>query len=101
MNRAATLEYATQGIRIIAVCPGIIKTPMVTNMLEQEADAMEQRRPMVPAKRLGSPDEVAQAVVWECGTDRKSLEATMEELIGFIQSEEGSVELPGGSSPAQ
>lgn len=66
MTKAATLEYAAQGIRINAVCPGIIHTPMVAAMLEQEADAMDALMPMVPAKRLGSADEVAQAVLWLC-----------------------------------
>jgi len=48
------------------LCPGIIETPMVTRMLETQADLMQDMMRTVPANRLGRADEVAAAVLWLC-----------------------------------
>jgi NAD(P)-dependent dehydrogenase (short-subunit alcohol dehydrogenase family) len=66
LTKSAALEYATQGIQINAVCPGIIDTPMVSGMLTAEPQAMEEMMKDVPARRLGRPEEVAAAVLWLC-----------------------------------
>jgi NAD(P)-dependent dehydrogenase (short-subunit alcohol dehydrogenase family) len=65
LTRAAAVEYVKAGIRINAVCPGIIATPMVERMignLQDHGILMEQR----PIERLGTPEEVAEAVLWLC-----------------------------------
>lgn len=67
MTKSTALEYAARGIRVNAVCPGIIETPMVTSMLEREPDAMKELMRDVPIGRLGRADEVAAAVLWLCG----------------------------------
>jgi NAD(P)-dependent dehydrogenase (short-subunit alcohol dehydrogenase family) len=67
LTRSAALEYAPRGIRINAVCPGTIDTPMVAAMLEGQADAMKERmRDQQPIGRMGSSDEIAAAVLWLC-----------------------------------
>lgn len=66
LTKSAALEYAARGIRINAICPGIIETPMVAGMLESEADAMEELMKDVPIGRLGTPEEVAAAALWLC-----------------------------------
>ena len=66
LTRSAALEYAPRGIRINAVCPGIIETPMVADMLTSQAEAMEEMMKEVPIRRLGRPEEVAAAVLWLC-----------------------------------
>ncbi|WDF77200.1 SDR family oxidoreductase [Mucilaginibacter sp. KACC 22773] len=66
LTKSAALEYATKGIRINAVCPGIIATPMVEDMLANEADAMQEMMKVVPMERLGRPEEVAAVVLWLC-----------------------------------
>jgi NAD(P)-dependent dehydrogenase (short-subunit alcohol dehydrogenase family) len=66
LTKSAALEYATQGILINAVCPGIIDTPMVSGMLQKEPEVMEEMMKDVPARRLGRAEEVAAAVVWLC-----------------------------------
>lgn len=66
LTKSAALEYAARGININAVCPGIISTPMVTEMLEREPDAMEELINELPNKRLGRPEEVAHVVLWLC-----------------------------------
>lgn len=66
LTKSAALEYASRGIRINAVCPGIIETPMVAGMLATETDAMKEMMKDVPIGRLGRPEEIAAAVLWLC-----------------------------------
>jgi NAD(P)-dependent dehydrogenase (short-subunit alcohol dehydrogenase family) len=66
LTKSAGLEYASRGIRINAVCPGIIETPMVMGMLETQPEAMEEMMKEVPIKRLGRAEEIADAVLWLC-----------------------------------
>ena len=66
MTKSAGVEYAPRGIRINAVCPGVIDTPMVQNMLEGQSDAMAEIMKEQPIGRLGRAEEVAAAVLWLC-----------------------------------
>ncbi|WP_405742103.1 glucose 1-dehydrogenase [Streptomyces sp. NBC_00028] len=66
LTRSAAVEYAPRGVRINAVCPGVIDTPMVADMLENQADAMAAIMKEQPIGRLGRADEVAAAVLWLC-----------------------------------
>jgi NAD(P)-dependent dehydrogenase (short-subunit alcohol dehydrogenase family) len=67
LTRSAALEYAARGIRINAVCPGTIETPMVTEMLAKEPHTMREILRDQPIGRLGRPEEIATAVLWLCG----------------------------------
>lgn len=69
LTKSASLEYAARGIRINAICPGIISTPMVDAMLEKEPDAMDQLMKLQPIGRLGEAREIAAAVLWLCSPD--------------------------------
>jgi NAD(P)-dependent dehydrogenase (short-subunit alcohol dehydrogenase family) len=66
LTRSAALEYAARGIRINAVCPGTIETPMVAEMLAKEPEAMKEIMRDQPIGRLGRPEEIAAAVLWLC-----------------------------------
>lgn len=66
MTKSAGVEYAPRGIRINAVCPGTVDTPMVQDMLKGQADAMKVILKEQPIGRLGRADEVAAAVLWLC-----------------------------------
>ncbi len=66
LTKSAALEYAPRGIRINAVCPGTVDTPMVADMLETQADAMTEMMRDQPIGRLGRSDEIAAAVLWLC-----------------------------------
>jgi NAD(P)-dependent dehydrogenase (short-subunit alcohol dehydrogenase family) len=68
LTKSAALEFAERGIRINAVCPGIIDTPMVSEMLKSETGVMQEMMRDVPAKRLGLASGVAEAVVWLCSS---------------------------------
>jgi NAD(P)-dependent dehydrogenase (short-subunit alcohol dehydrogenase family) len=66
LTRSAALEYASRGIRINAVCPGTIDTPMVAEMIEKgELDKSEAIKNQ-PIGRLGHAAEIAAAVLWLC-----------------------------------
>lgn len=65
-TKSSALEYAAKGIRINAVCPGIIETPMVEEMLTTQSDAMQELMKAVPIGRLAKAEEVASVVLWLC-----------------------------------
>lgn len=67
LTKSAALEYASRGIRINAVCPGIIDTPMVSGMLASEPAAMDLLMKDQPIGRLGTSEEIASAVLWLSG----------------------------------
>jgi NAD(P)-dependent dehydrogenase (short-subunit alcohol dehydrogenase family) len=64
LTKAAALEYATRGIRVNAVCPGVIDTPMVSRITEQRPGFERLALAMEPMRRYGQPEEIAAAVVW-------------------------------------
>jgi NAD(P)-dependent dehydrogenase (short-subunit alcohol dehydrogenase family) len=66
LTKSAALEYAPRGVRINAVCPGTIDTPMVSTMLKTQADALQEILKEQPIARLGRADEIAAAVLWLC-----------------------------------
>jgi NAD(P)-dependent dehydrogenase (short-subunit alcohol dehydrogenase family) len=66
LTKTAALEYAKQGIRVNAVCPGVIKTPMVDRTTGKDKAVEKQYENMEPVGRMGQPEEVAEAVVWLC-----------------------------------
>jgi NAD(P)-dependent dehydrogenase (short-subunit alcohol dehydrogenase family) len=66
LTRSAALEYAPRGIRINAVCPGTIETPMVTEMIAKGELSVPDAVANQPIGRLGRADEIAAAVLWLC-----------------------------------
>ena len=73
LTKAAALEYAADGVRVNAVCPGIIDTPMVQRLIGgREADYEATIPTRQPIGRLGTPAEIAESVAWLC-SDAASL----------------------------
>lgn len=66
LTRAAALEYAREGIRINAVCPGVIRTAMVDRLIKAHPEMESQLIAGEPMGRSGTPEEIAAAVVWLC-----------------------------------
>lgn len=67
MTRGLALEYAERGIRVNAVCPGVILTPLIESTLDPAGQA--HFAAMHPMKRMGNPDEVARAVAFLASED--------------------------------
>jgi NAD(P)-dependent dehydrogenase (short-subunit alcohol dehydrogenase family) len=68
LTKTAALEYADDRIRVNAVCPGFIRTPMTAETQRERADHITARTPL---GRFGEPEEIAEMVVWLC-SDRAS-----------------------------
>ena len=66
LTKTAALEYAKAGIRVNAVCPGVIRTPMFERGLQKNPDLEERFASVHPVGRIGQPEEIARAVVWLC-----------------------------------
>jgi NAD(P)-dependent dehydrogenase (short-subunit alcohol dehydrogenase family) len=68
LTRSAALDYADKGIRINAICPGMVNTPMAA-FVTKNYDPEIVRRMVAhePIGRFGEPGEIAAAVVWLCG----------------------------------
>lgn len=66
LTKSAAMDYAPRGIRINAVCPGVIDTPMSSDMIENQPDAMREVIRDQPIGRPGRPEEVAAAAIWLC-----------------------------------
>ena len=68
-TKSAALEYAGRGIRINAVCPGLIQTPMSDRMVaEGQGPALKAIEKSIPMGRVGRPEEIADAVLWLCSS---------------------------------
>jgi NAD(P)-dependent dehydrogenase (short-subunit alcohol dehydrogenase family) len=68
LTKSAALEYAEDGLRVNAVCPGYITTPMTEDVMRRRGDQIMAK---VAANRMGTADEIAEMVVWLC-SDRAS-----------------------------
>ena len=64
LTKAAAMEYAKSGIRVNAVCPGYIQTPLVQGIFDEIDGYRERVASRHPMDRLGEPEEIAQAVLW-------------------------------------
>jgi NAD(P)-dependent dehydrogenase (short-subunit alcohol dehydrogenase family) len=78
-TKTAAMEYAKDGIRVNCVNPGYIKTPMTDDVMATRYDEIMAK---VPMGRLGTPEEIAEAVIWMC-SDRASF------MTGAVHSVDG------------
>ncbi|WP_336359428.1 SDR family oxidoreductase [Haladaptatus sp. ZSTT2] len=75
LTRVAAVEYAKQGIRVNAVCPGVVDTPMVSRAAEDTPELIDQFVAMQPLGRMAEPNEIASAVVFLCSDDASFITA--------------------------
>ncbi len=64
LTKTAALEYASKGIRVNAVCPGVIQTPMIERFTQNNPEALKGLIEREPVGRVGKPEEIAHAVAW-------------------------------------
>jgi len=64
LTRTAALEYARAGIRVNAICPGVVHTPMLDRVLGGDAELAARFARLEPLGRFGQPEEVAAAAAW-------------------------------------
>ena len=69
ITKTAALETAQKGIRVNAVCPGVIKTPMIDRFTGKQKEAEQAFIAKKPMGRMGEPEEVATAVLWLCSDE--------------------------------
>jgi NAD(P)-dependent dehydrogenase (short-subunit alcohol dehydrogenase family) len=66
LTKAASLDYAAAGVRVNAVCPGIIETPMMDRFSGGTEEGRQRVIGQEPVGRMGRPEEIASAVLWLC-----------------------------------
>jgi NAD(P)-dependent dehydrogenase (short-subunit alcohol dehydrogenase family) len=66
LTKAAALDYAAAGVRVNAVCPGIIETPMMDRFSGGTEEGRQRVIDQEPVGRMGRPEEIASAVLWLC-----------------------------------
>jgi NAD(P)-dependent dehydrogenase (short-subunit alcohol dehydrogenase family) len=66
LSKSAALDYAQSNIRINAVCPGIIATPMMQRFTEGTHEGEQRVIAQEPVGRMGTPEEIAAAIIWLC-----------------------------------
>lgn len=89
LTRSMALEYAKNGIRVNALCPGTVYTPLVDDMFEQlgEREAVEQRYISVhPIGRLCQPEEMAHAVLYLCDDNIGFMTGAMVSVDGGLSA---------------
>ena len=64
LTKTAALEYASMGIRINVVCPGFIRTPLLERAISRNPGLEGQFKASIPLGRFGTPEEVAEAILW-------------------------------------
>ena len=84
LTKAAGLEYGSQGVRINAVCPGMVRTPMTqTGPMKEVIDRMVVDTPLA---RLADPEEIGAAVLWLCGDDATFVHGQAIPIDGALTS---------------
>jgi NAD(P)-dependent dehydrogenase (short-subunit alcohol dehydrogenase family) len=69
MTKAAGVEYGRKGIRVNAVCPGVIRTEMMERAIEREPKRKQYIEQAHPIGRIGEAEDIARAVVFLCSDD--------------------------------
>ncbi|MGD0659379.1 MAG: glucose 1-dehydrogenase [Syntrophorhabdales bacterium] len=69
LTKTGAIEYADRGIRVNAVCPGIIKTPLSFRTFLKDEAALQHANSMHPIGRVGTPEEISAIVLWLCSQE--------------------------------
>jgi NAD(P)-dependent dehydrogenase (short-subunit alcohol dehydrogenase family) len=88
LTQTAALEYAAEGIRVNAICPGFIDTPLLTKIgINRHADAKKHIIELHPMKRLGTAEEIAKGFIFLASSDSSFISGTTLEIDGGYLAE--------------
>lgn len=79
LTRTAALDYAKDNIRVNAVCPGPVLTPM-----NDKPASLERYRQMIPTGRMGEPREIARCISWLCSDDTSFMTGAVITIDGGV-----------------
>jgi NAD(P)-dependent dehydrogenase (short-subunit alcohol dehydrogenase family) len=88
LTQSAALEYAMEGIRINAICPGFVDTPLLTKIgINRHPEAKEHLISLHPMKRLAKPEEIAKAFIFLASDDSSFVTGTSLVIDGGYLAE--------------
>ena len=90
LTKTAALEYSKFGIRVNAVCPGAIRTPMIDAFINNDPETEANMSALQPIGRMGRPEEVASLVVWLCSDAASFVTGAAIAVDGGIVAQSGS-----------
>jgi NAD(P)-dependent dehydrogenase (short-subunit alcohol dehydrogenase family) len=82
LTRAAAVDYADAGVRVNAICPGVVLTPMAEDYIKRGVVTVESMSATTPIGRMAQPDEIAQAAVWLCSDGASYVNGVLLTLDG-------------------
>ena len=80
-TRCLALDHGPQGVRVNCICPGLIDTPMA-DWITSRPDALRAWEQTIPARRIGTPQDIAAAVSWLAGSDADYLHGAVLSVDG-------------------
>lgn len=88
LTKSAALEYAAEGIRINAICPAYIETPMLINAgITENPEVLKYAKDLHPMKRLGKPEEIASGFIFLASDESSFITGTTLEIDGGYLSQ--------------
>jgi 2-keto-3-deoxy-L-fuconate dehydrogenase len=84
MTRALAVDHVADGVRVNAVCPGTVDSPWVARLVEDAGESLEALRARQPMGRLGTPEEIAEAVLYLASEDAAFVTGTVFVIDGGL-----------------
>lgn len=89
LTKAAALEASLLGIRVNCVCPGVIATKMISDYVQEVPDVKKAMTEMQPVNRMGTPQEIAEVVLWLCSDAASFVTGAVIFADGGISAQSG------------
>jgi len=89
LTKTAALEYSNYGIRVNAICPGAIRTPMIDAFINNDPQTEANMSALQPIGRMGRPEEVANLVLWLCSEAASFVTGAAIAIDGGIVAQSG------------
>jgi NAD(P)-dependent dehydrogenase (short-subunit alcohol dehydrogenase family) len=86
LTKSAALEYAKSNIRINAVCPGAIRTPMLEKIFNETGITQSQYESQIPINRIGDPNDIAHPVTWLCSDEASYITGHIMVIDGGVSA---------------